>query len=233
MNKLFPTLALVLVLACISLAQQPTPTPDSDDVVKISTSLIQIDVTVTDKSGKVVRDLKPEEFEVYENGKKQAISNFTFISNTREIEPPAASPASGQVLPPPPIRPERVRRTIALVVDDLSLSFESTYFARRALKKFVDEQMQDGDLVAIIRTGAGIGALQQFTTDKRQLYAAIERLRWNPAGTGNIGAFAPLRLSCPTMMRLTPNPVSAPRTARKRSSIRSARPFLRPVRSEQ
>ena len=46
-----------------------------------------------------------------------------------------------------------VRRTIAIVVDDLGLSFESTHFVRRALKKFVDEQMQTGDLVAIIRTG--------------------------------------------------------------------------------
>jgi len=52
--------------------------------------------------------------------------------------------------------------------------------------------MQEGDLVAIIRTGAGIGALQQFTNDRRQLYAAIERVRWNPIGNGNIGAFAPL-----------------------------------------
>ena len=78
------------------------------------------------------------------------------------------------------------------MVDDLTLSFESTYYVRRALKKFVDEQMQDGDLVAIIRTGAGIGALQQFTTDRRQLYAAIEKVRWNASGTGNIGAFAPL-----------------------------------------
>lgn len=207
MNKLIPTLVLVPILACVSLAQQPVPTrPDSDDVVKISTSLIQVDVTVTDKSGKIVRDLKPEEFEVYENGKKQTLSNFTFISNTREIETPAVQPATGQVLPPSPIRPERVRRTIALVVDDLSLSFESTYYARRALKKFVDEQMQDGDLVAIIRTGAGIGALQQFTTDKRQLYAAIERLRWNPAGTGNIGAFAPLEAKLPTDGDTEPEP---------------------------
>jgi len=79
------------------------------------------------------------------------------------------------------------------VVDDLTLSFESTYYVRRALKKFVDEQMQEGDLVAIIRTGAGIGALQQFTTDRRQLYAAIEKVRWNSSGTGNIGAFAPLQ----------------------------------------
>jgi VWFA-related protein len=53
--------------------------------------------------------------------------------------------------------------------------------------------MQDGDLVAIIRTGAGIGALQQFTSDRRQLYAAIERVKWNPTGRGGMGAFAPIR----------------------------------------
>jgi VWFA-related protein len=51
--------------------------------------------------------------------------------------------------------------------------------------------MQDGDLVAILRTGAGVGALQQFTSDKRMLYAAIERVRWNPM-SGKLSAFAPL-----------------------------------------
>src|SRR5581483_7977511 len=74
----------------------------------------------------------------------------------------------------------QVRRVIAFVVDDLGLSFESTYYAREALKKFVNTQMQDGDLVAIIRTGRGLGALQQFTNDKRILLAAIEKLVWNP-----------------------------------------------------
>ena len=191
-------LSLVFVAVCAAFAQQPSPTPKpatDADVVKISTNLIQVDVTVTDKNGKIVRDLRPDEFEIYENGQKQKLSNFTFIDNTREttvVRPEENSTKSKVVLPPTPVRPEQVRRTIALVVDDLSLSFESTYYARRALKKFVDEQMQDGDLVAIIRTGGGIGALQQFTTDKRQLYAAIEKIRWNPTGTGQIGAFAPM-----------------------------------------
>lgn len=44
-------------------AQNPTGTPP-DDVLKISTTLIQADVTVTDKDGKVVTDLKPEDFEI-------------------------------------------------------------------------------------------------------------------------------------------------------------------------
>src|SRR5207253_1268482 len=115
------------------------------------------------------------------------------ISNVRAItERPKDSQGKALPLPPSTLKPEAVRRTIALLVDDLTLSFESTYYVRRALKKFVDEQMMEGDLVAIIRTGAGIGALQQFTSDRRQLYAAIENVKWNPMGAGGIGAFAPL-----------------------------------------
>lgn len=194
---------ILIIAACIlntfAQAPQPTPTPRpaGEDVVKITTNLIQVDVTVTDSKGKVVTDLKPEDFEIYENGEKQKIANFSFISSVQQ--PPETKEQKEQKaakdaipLPTTAIRPEKVRRTVALVVDDLSLSFESTYQVRRALKKFVDEQMLDGDLVAIIRTGAGMGALQQFTSDKRQLYAAIEKVRWNPIGNGKIGAFAPI-----------------------------------------
>ncbi len=198
MRKIVFPIALAL-LSCTSIYSQtvrpgvtPTP-PDDSDVVKITTALIQLDVTVTDKKGNIVTDLRRDEIEVFENGEKQDITHFSFVSNIRTTEDPASTKTGKPVvLPPSAVRPERVRRTIALVVDDLTLSFESVYYVRRALKKFVDEQMQEGDLVAIIRTGAGIGALQQFTNDRRQLYAAIERVRWNSLGSGNIGVFAPL-----------------------------------------
>ena len=179
MQKFVFTSALVFCLSVLVHGQSPatTPTPNGDeDVVKITTHLIQVDVTVTDKNGKVVHDLKPEDFEIYENGQKQKISNFSFVSSTRETTATADRPSGKKpqvVLPSAPTRPEQVHRTIAMIVDDLSMSFESVYYARSALKKFVDEQMQTGDLVAIIRTGGGMGALQQFTTDKRQLHAAI------------------------------------------------------------
>ncbi len=204
MRKFVPTIAFLLLCSSAIFPQnkQPTPTPKpvSDaDVVKISTALIQVDVTVTDKNGKIVTDLKPEDFEIYENGEKQNISNFSFISASSQSNKGQAKPNPNDKLavpiPPTAIKPEQVRRTIALVVDDLTLSFESTYYVQRALKKFVNEQMQDGDLVAIIRTGGGIGALQQFSSDKRQLFAAIEKVRWNPIGNGKIGAFSPIEAS--------------------------------------
>src|SRR5947209_6646724 len=131
MQKLIFIAALIFALFVHALCQTsvPTPTPKADeDVVKITTHLIQVDVTVTDKSGKVVHDLKPDDFEIYENGQKQTISNFSFVSGTREIT--TAQPATDKktpvvVLPTAPARPEQVHRTIALIVDDLSMSFES------------------------------------------------------------------------------------------------------------
>jgi VWFA-related protein len=199
MKKFFASVFFIFLFAAALFGQTPKPTPtpaDDEDVVKISTTLIQVDVTVTDKSGKVVTDLKPEDFEIYENGEKQIITNLSFIASPSRVKTATTAPKdkTGVPLPPPiELKAEKVRRTIALVVDDLTLSFQSTAYVRQALKKFVDEQMQEGDLVAIIRTGAGVGALQQFTGDKRQLYAAIERVRWNFAGKGNVGAFAPVQ----------------------------------------
>jgi len=182
--------------AVIGQTVQPTATPparDEGDVVKISTALIQLDVTVTDKSGKPITDLRSDEIEIYENGRKQQVNNMSYVSNAKET----AMPAAQRNLPPAislarRIRPERIHRTVALVIDDLSLSFGSIFFVKKALKKFVDEQMQPGDLVAILRTGSGIGALQQFTTDKRQLYAAIERFRFNLSQSAHVGIYQPI-----------------------------------------
>lgn len=211
MYRVLIALLLTLSIMVSALAQKPAPTPaqlpaaspqqpapGDDDVVRITANLVQVDAVVTDKKGQQVTDLSDEDFEVFEDGRPQKITNLSYISTkSATIDVPAAASArSGKTTPPMPVhlRPEQVRRTIALVVDDLGLSFESMVYVRQALKKFVDEQMQPGDLAAIIRTAAGTGALQQFTGDKRQLYAAIERIRWNPGGSGHIGAFAPIDL---------------------------------------
>ncbi len=215
-----PFLAAILIaqLSTAALAQQPrTPIteppppapqpktqpqkPEDIDVVRITTNLVQVDAVVTDKNGKVVTDLKPDEVQIFEDGKPQKITHFSYYVTETPVVAPPAKPANpdknAPPLPPVALKPEQVRRTMAIVVDDLGLSFESTYYVRRALKKFVDEQMLAGDLVAIVRTSGGMGALQQFTSDKRQLYAAIERVKWYASGRGGVGAFAPIEPPTP------------------------------------
>lgn len=168
---------------------QTAPTPqEEDEVVKITTNLVQIDAVVTDKDGRQITNLKAEDFEILENKQPRQVTNLSYVttaqpSNVAKDIAPAPVPKRDRNTPPVPparLRPEQVQRTIALVVDDLMMSAASLNIARSSLRKYVDEQIQPGDLVAIIRTSASIGALQQFTSDRRQLYAAIERVRWSP-----------------------------------------------------
>jgi len=194
-----------LVIGALGQKPSPSPTPppaeqqpESDDVVRINTNLVQVDAVITDKNGKIVTDLKPEELEILEDDRQQKITHFSYNVTQNQAAPsnntsaPANKPAGP--MPPSRLRPEDVRRTIALVIDDLGLSFQSANQVRRALKKFVDEQMQPGDLVAIIRTSGGMGALQQFTSDKRQLYAAIDRIKYYLGGRSGVSPFDPIEL---------------------------------------
>ncbi len=177
-----PALALLLSICTFaSVPAQQKPADDQDEVVRITTNLVQVDAVVT-KDGRPVKDLKAEDFEIYEDGRKQTITTFAYISNvSRPVVAAAPAPAknTGSVVPAMPVQRDAPRRTIALVVDDLGLSFESINQVRRQLRKLIAEQLQPNDLVAVIRTGGEMGALQQFTNDKRLLNRAVDQIRWN------------------------------------------------------
>ncbi|HEX8189653.1 MAG TPA: hypothetical protein VF586_14965, partial [Pyrinomonadaceae bacterium] len=62
--------------------QTPAPVegPDDDDVVRISSNLVQFDAVVTDKQGRHVADLRPDDFEIFVDGRRQEVTNFTFVA---------------------------------------------------------------------------------------------------------------------------------------------------------
>jgi VWFA-related protein len=179
-------------------APPPPPLPqqklgdDKDDVVKITTNLVQVDAVVT-KDGKPVANLTADDFEIYEDGKKQTITSFAYISNVPNVAsvtaPPATRDKTAVVPPGTRVNPNEPHRTIAFVVDDLGISAESMGQVRKQLRKFVAEQLQPNDLVAIIRTGGEMGALQQFTNDKRVLTRAVDQLKWNMCNRMGISVF--------------------------------------------
>jgi VWFA-related protein len=172
----------------------PPPNPDRGGTVfSVTSTLVQVDAVVTDGKGHNIADLTPADFEVLIDGKAQPLTHFSYVRVAAETQAAEPRPAvkTGPALPPPSaqLRPEDVRHTLVLMVDDLGLSFPSMAFVRRSLSKFVENQMQPGDLVAVLRTGAGSGALQQFTADKRVLLSIIDGLRWNPNGRAGIDVF--------------------------------------------
>ena len=193
MNK---RVALALLLSFCTLLPalaQTNHTDDKDDIVKITTNLVQVDAVVT-KDGKPVTGLTADDFEIYEDGHKQTITSFAYITNVgntavsanastgnaARLKDSATDKAVNNPPPPPePVQRDAARRTIAIVVDDLGISAESMGQIKTHLRKFVAEELQPNDLVAVIRTGGNVGALQQFTTDKRVLDRAVDQLRWN------------------------------------------------------
>ena len=153
------------------------PSQESEDVIRITTALVQTDVVVTDKNDQVVPDLKLDDFELYENGKKQSIKFMEYVSvdSGRRAEgnrPTGVSPGDTAS----ELAARDLKRVFAFVVDDLTVPSSDLVYVRQALTDFVDNQMQEGDLVAIIRTVSGKGLLQQFTADRQLLRRAIAQL---------------------------------------------------------
>jgi VWFA-related protein len=201
-------LAFLVFFALVhnNLAQTPQPGPpppipsqkpavNDDDVVKITTNLVQVDAVVL-KDGKVVRNLQKEDFEIFEDGRRQEITSFAYISNTTDAPStskptpnPSTKDANGVLVPVNPLRPNETRRTIALVFDDYGLTSESATRVRKRLQKFVDQEVAANDLVAVIRTSGTMGALQQFTNDKRALNQAIEKLTYNQCSRAGLNVF--------------------------------------------
>lgn len=173
-------------LICVSLfARQPTPPPNV--TFSVGTSLVQIDAEVMDSKHRHVTNLKADDFEVLLDHKLQSITNFTYVRlDDPNINSPAASGRAGSYI----VRPEDVHRSMVIVVDDLGLSFPSMAYTRQALHKFIDREMQPGDLIALWETGRSNSVFQQFTSDKHVLDVAIDNLSWNPRGRGLLDAFS-------------------------------------------
>ncbi len=200
---LFLTIFLTVILGfAIEVAgqiPQPSPTPPTDDVtVKITTSLIQLDVVVRDKDGKQITDLKPGDFVVYQDGKAQSITSLSYVDSVtaqkKEIGGPKIKSDKREPLSPPANVRSRQGRILTFVIDDGNClaTADGTASIRDAMRKFVSEQMLADDRVAIYRTRGGSSLLQMYTSNRDVLNKKIDKISLIP--TGNCGsAFEPVR----------------------------------------
>jgi VWFA-related protein len=181
----------LLALLCLSLApcaraQQPSPTSGADtpdEIIRVSTELIQTDVTVLDKAGKFVDGLKPEQFELRVNGKPRPISFFERVTAGSVNEDAQLAAARGGVRTNPAgnapaafAKPLDRGRHVLFFVDDLHLSSNSLARTRQLLLRFIDEQMGQNDQAVIATASNQLGFLQQLSDDKRVLRVAASRL---------------------------------------------------------
>ncbi len=158
-------------------AQEP-PAELRRDVFKVDTEVVLLDVVVRDKKGRSVRDLRPDEIEVYEDGARQRVGNFRFLDSRaigEEIEDAARAPMPSPAAAPrpEPVRPGESRHLnlVTLLFDQLGPSGRGE--ARRAALSFLELENRPDVYVSVFQIGESLRLLQQFSTDRDAVRNAV------------------------------------------------------------
>lgn len=142
-------IALLFVLApSIQFAKKEKPREKekkAEQTFHVAVDLVSVNATATDKRGNPIRDLKPEDFQILEDGVPQKISVFKIQAAPGVAVPlPATSGSSvaESVVPQ--------ARKVILFVDDYHLKFEDLVYVRAAGEKFIRTGLGPNDLIALI-----------------------------------------------------------------------------------
>ena len=186
-------LVLSLVLAQLSIMSQQTPT---DYTFRSTTELVLVNVTVRDKNGNPVRDLKREDFTVLEDSKPQQVISFD-LENTDAVLSTATTeaPLLGKTQPPTAdaaqavsARPLKDRRLILLFFDLSSMQPDEIDRATTAAQNYVDKQMVAADLVSVVSLGDTLSVNQDFTSDRALLKKALQAFNLGAGGGFEAGS---------------------------------------------
>jgi len=171
-----------------------------DSVTTISTevNLKIVNITVKDKSGKVIPNLKPSDFTVLEDGKPQEVKVFEFqkldsdqplpavpadkpmaaapAAPVAAVAPAAPKPAAPKTPAPKPIIRFQDRRLVAMLFDFSTMATVEQARAQKSAIDFIEHQLKPADLVAIMTAGVGPLKLDQdFTDDRDRLEEVIKK----------------------------------------------------------
>jgi VWFA-related protein len=184
------TMALSLMLASTSVVSQDT----TDYTFRTKTELVLVNVTVRDKNGNPVRDLKREDFTVLEDNKQQQVVSFD-LENTDAVlstaateapllgKTPSKTPAkSTDVAQAIATRPLKDRRLIILFFDLSAMQPDEIDHATTAAQNYVEKQMVPADLVSIVSLGSSLTVNQDFTSDRALLKKTLQDFNLGAGG---------------------------------------------------
>lgn len=176
--------AVFFLVASLLLAQDAT--------FIVDTKLVVINVTVKDKAGRPISDLKKEDFQLLEDGVPQKITVFdrqdlsteplaplSFSQRPQTIEERAAVTAPGTSVNTQVQRdPKRFqdRRLIGLFFDMSSMQPLEQARAQEAAVKWIQSQMTAADLVGVMTFGGKFRMIQEFTDDRDLLIQTVKGL---------------------------------------------------------
>ena len=158
---------------------QAQPRPETP-TFRVAVDYVEVDVLVTDDNGRYVRDLKKEDFQIFEDGKPQTLANFVPIDIP--IERSEQALFSKQPVEPDVKSNEQPfgGRVYVMVLDSPHTLPQNTNLMRIAARTFINEKLGANDLMAIVSARGVAGGEdygQEFTNNKRLLNAAVDKFR--------------------------------------------------------
>ena len=153
--------------------------------IRVNSDLVLVNVSVRDKRGNLIRDMKPSDFTVLEDGKPQQLRSFDLEdverfaqSGPAQVEaqgaPQAANLLTGSDTKPASIRN---RRLIVLLFDLTNMEPDELNRASQSALHFIDKQMTPADLVAVVSFSSSMQVNQDFTSNHDLLSQAVRRMQ--------------------------------------------------------
>ena len=171
---------------------------DAESTFQLHVNLVQVRVVVRDSSGKPVANLHREDFEIYDQGKLQAITTFDVDSaeSRRERIAAALKTQASAATSPDAAKVSIPERFVALTFDDVHFPYDdpqsSLYLlrVRTAASKFL-QGLSPNDRVAVYCT-SGECTPQEFTSETQLLNKAILTIVPHPLMGPPTAGYAPL-----------------------------------------
>ena len=147
----------------------------SGGVLRVTSRLVTLDVTVLDAKGNTVTDLKQSDFTVYENGQPQSIRNFDGF-NTHALTPTLTATSINNAADLERVAPNAP--VTILVLDEFNTDFSDNAYARLQLKKYLLAQpaVLKQPTTFVAATDAGFQQIQNYTLDRQRLIDGLAHL---------------------------------------------------------
>src|ERR1044072_1461107 len=173
-------LAVMMVTAGGSLrgqqAQPQAQPPQQPQITfRAEVNYVEVDTRVLDKDGKFVSGLKPEDFQVLENGRPQKVTSFSMVNIPVER---VEQPLFASKLIDRDVRTNLEGadgRIYVIVLDDLHTAALRSQRIKAAAKLFIERYVGANDLAAVVHTSGRTDAGQEFTTSQARLLAAVDK----------------------------------------------------------
>ena len=183
MRRIYTFMIVLLALTApmgLAVAQEEggaatEPVEESAFVETVEVNVVNVDVYVTDKQGNPISGLEAKDFEIYEDGKPVAITNFYEVAEgIRQDLPEEAKARLAADKPADPLAaPERVeadipneeRLHLVVYIDNYNIRPFNRNRVFRRLREFLSNNLQFGDRVMLVSYDRSLHVRQEFTTD--------------------------------------------------------------------